>query len=45
MDISQDKLSKLTGIPIESDAAPNPREETLKQIVDALNVGVDDLMK
>lgn len=49
--ISQDKLSKLanvtynTIIKIESGATQNPRVETLKQIADALNVGIDDLMK
>ena len=49
--ISQDKLSKLaditynTLIKIESGATYNPRVETLKQIADALNVGVDDLLK
>lgn len=51
MGISQDKLSKLanvtynTIIKIESGATLNPRVETLKQIADALNVGIDDLMK
>lgn len=49
--ISQDKLSKLanitynTIIKIESGATYNPRVETLKQIADALGVGIDDLMK
>ena len=49
--ISQDKLSKLanisynTIIKIESGATYNPRIETLKQIADALGVGVDDLLK
>ena len=49
--ISQDKLSKLAGvtyntvIKIESGATLNPRVETLKQIVDALGVRIDDLMK
>ncbi len=49
--ISQDRLSKLaditynTIIKIESGATYNPRVETLKQIADALNVGIDDLMK
>jgi len=49
--ISQDKLSKIadvtynTIIKIESGATNNPRVETLKQIADALGVGIDDLMK
>ena len=49
--ISQDKLSKMadvtynTLIKIESGATHNPRVETLKQIADALGVGIDDLMK
>jgi len=49
--ISQDKLSKMadvtynTIIKIESGATHNPRVETLKQIADALGVGIDDLMK
>jgi len=49
--ISQDKLSKLaditynTIIKIESGATYNPRVETLKQIANALGVGIDDLMK
>ncbi len=49
--ITQDKLSKLaditynTIIKIESGATYNPRVETLKQIANALGVGIDDLMK
>jgi transcriptional regulator with XRE-family HTH domain len=49
--ITQDKLSKLaditynTIIKIESGATYNPRVETLKQIADALGVGIDDLMR
>jgi transcriptional regulator with XRE-family HTH domain len=49
--ISQDKLSKLadvtynTIIKIESGATSNPRVETLKNIANALKVGIDDLMK
>lgn len=49
--ISQDKLSKLSNvtyntiIKIESGATQNPRVETLKQIANALGVGVDDLLK
>ena len=49
--ITQDKLSKLaditynTIIKIESGATYNPRVETLKQIADALDVGIDDLIK
>lgn len=49
--ISQDKLSKIaditynTIIKIESGATYNPRVETLKQIADALGIGIDDLMK
>ena len=34
-----------TIIKIESGATYNPRVETLKQIADALGVGIDDLMK
>ena len=51
MGISQDKLSKLTGITlhtitkIESGATPDPRIKTVKRIADALGVGTDDLMK
>lgn len=51
MGVSQDRLSKLadvtynTIIKIESGATYNPRVETLKQIADALGVGIDDLMK
>lgn len=49
--ISQDRLSKLsdvtynTIIKIESGATSNPRVETLKNIANALKVGIDDLMK
>jgi transcriptional regulator with XRE-family HTH domain len=49
--ITQDKLSKMvditynTIIKIESRATYNPRVETLKQIADALGVGIDDLIK
>ncbi len=49
--ISQDKLSKLAGVTlhtltkIEIGATPDPRIETLKKIANALNVGVDDLIK
>jgi len=49
--VSQDRLSKLadvtynTIIKIESGATYNPRVETLKQIADALGVGIDDLVK
>lgn len=49
--ISQDKLSKMadvtynTIIKIESGATHNPRVETLKQIADALGVGIDDLIR
>ncbi len=49
--ISQDKLSKLAGITlhtitkIESGATPDPRIKTIKKIADALDVGIDDLIK
>ncbi len=49
--ISQDKLSKLTGVTlhtltkIEIGATPDPRIETLKKIAKGLNVSVDDLIK
>jgi len=49
--ISQDKLSKLAGVTlhtltkIEIGATADPRIETLKKIANALNVGVDDLIK
>jgi transcriptional regulator with XRE-family HTH domain len=49
--ISQDKLSKLAGVTlhtitkIESRATPDPRIETVKKFVQALGVGVDDLIK
>jgi len=49
--ISQDKLSKLSGVTlhtltkIETGATPDPRIETLKKIAKGLGVGVDDLIK
>ena len=49
--ISQDKLSKLAGITlntitkIESGATPDPRIETVKKIADALGVSIEDLMR
>lgn len=49
--ISQDKLSKLAGVTlhtltkIEIGATLDPRIETLKKIANALNVGIDDLIK
>jgi len=49
--ITQDKLSKIaditynTIIKIESGATYNPRVGTLKQISDALDVSIDDLIK
>jgi len=49
--ISQDKLSKLTGVTlhtltkIETGATSDPRIETLKKIAEGLKVGVDDLIK
>jgi len=49
--VSQDKLSKIAGvtynmiIKIESGATSNSRMETLKQIADALDVRIDDLVK
>ena len=49
--VSQDRLSKLadvtynTIIKIESGANKNPTIETLAKIAEALNVGVDDLIK
>ena len=49
--ITQDKLSKIaditynTIIKIESGVTYNPRVDTLKQIANALGVGIDDLMK
>ncbi len=49
--ISQDKLSKLAGVTlhtltkIEIGATPDSRIETLKKIANALNIGVDDLIK
>ena len=48
--VSQDKLSKLTGvtyntiIKIESGATTNPRVETLNAIAKALGVTVDNLL-
>ncbi len=51
LDISQDKLSKLSDITlytitkIESGATPDPRIETLRKIADAMGVTVDDLLK
>lgn len=49
--ISQDRLSKLadlslnTVVTVESGANPNPTIETLTKIAEALEVGVDDLLK
>ena len=49
--LSQDKLSKLaevaynTVVKIESGENSNPTIETLKKIANALNVGVNDLIK
>lgn len=49
--ISQDRLSKLadlslnTVVTVESGANPNPTIETLTKIAEALEVGVDDLIK
>lgn len=49
--ISQDRLSKLadvtynTIIKLESGANTNPTIETLLKVANALNVGVDDLIK
>lgn len=49
--ISQDKLSKLAGVTlhtitkIESGATADPRIETIKNIAQALDVKVDDLIK
>lgn len=49
--ISQDRLSKLAGVTlhtiskIESGATVDPRIETLKKIVAALRIKVDDLIK
>ena len=51
MGISQDKLSKLTGITlhtitkIESGATPNPTIETMAKIAKALGVSIEDLIK
>ncbi|MFQ5572723.1 MAG: helix-turn-helix domain-containing protein [Nitrosopumilaceae archaeon] len=48
--ISQDKLSKLTGvtyntiIKIESGSTKNPRVDTLRDIAKALGVTVDNLL-
>lgn len=49
--LSQDKLSKLaevaynTIVKIESGENSNPTIETLRKIAQALNAGVDDLLK
>ncbi len=49
--ISQDKLSKFAHITlhtitkIESGSTPDPRIETVKKIVNALGVSVDELLK
>ena len=49
--ISQDRLSKLADLSlntvanVESGLNPNPTIETLLKITDALDVGVDDLIK
>ncbi len=49
--LSQDKLSKLadvaynTVVKIESGENSNPTIDTLKKIANALQVGVDDLIK
>jgi len=49
--ISQDRLSKLadlslnTVVTVESGVNPNPTIETLTKIAQALEVGVDDLIK
>ena len=49
--LSQDKLSKLTGLTlhtiakIESGATLDPRIETAKRIADALKSSLDDLVK
>lgn len=49
--ISQDRLSKLADLSlntvanVESGLNPNPTIETLLKIANALDVGVDDLMK
>jgi len=49
--ISKDRLSKLadlslnTVVNVESGVNPNPTIETLTRIADALEVGVDDLIK
>lgn len=49
--ISQDRLSKLadlslnTVVTVESGVNPNPTIETLTKIAQALEVGVDDLLK
>ena len=51
LNLSQDKLSKLVGVAyntvvkIESRENPNPTIETLRKIAQALNVGLDDLIK
>ena len=49
--ISQDVLSKRANLAfhtiakIEAGSTPDPRIETVKKIVDALGVSLDDLMK
>jgi len=49
--ISQDKLSKLADVTlttltkIESGINTNPTVKTIQKIANALNVGVDDLLK
>ena len=49
--LSQDKLSKLANVAynpvvkIESGENSNPTIETLRKIANALNVGIDDLIK
>ena len=49
--VSQDKLSKLAGLTlhtiakIESGATLDPRIETVKKIADALDQGIDELLK
>ena len=49
--ISQDQLSKKADLAfhtiakIEAGSTPNPTIETVKKIVDALGVSLDDLMK
>jgi len=49
--ISQDKLSKLTGVAlytvvkIESGVTSDPRIKTVQKIAKALSVSIDDLLK